>query len=209
MLIGYASIGFAILFIVILILLHFLEPEFDPSWRMISEYEIGRFGWLMRIAFFCWGASVISLIILIWAPLGAQGGMIGRGWFLLIGVALFGAGIFKTNAITDSTPGLTNTLHALCGAIVILTFPIAATLVVSSLLRSHSWLPGQGLLIFATVFAWVGLIAYFSSIIVSRILDPSAGRVGPKVYQGWPNRFLAVTYILWLIIVAGNALRFL
>ncbi len=25
-------------------LLHRLEPEFDPSWRMLSEYSLGRYG---------------------------------------------------------------------------------------------------------------------------------------------------------------------
>jgi len=29
---------------------------------MISEYAIGRYGWLMKLAFFCWGASVLALL---------------------------------------------------------------------------------------------------------------------------------------------------
>jgi len=65
MLIEYLSIVFAIVFLFLLLLLHFLKREFDPSWRMISEYEIGHFGWLMRLAFFCWGASVLLLLIAI------------------------------------------------------------------------------------------------------------------------------------------------
>ena len=31
--------------------LHLLEPEFNPSWRFLSQYELGEFGWLMRLAF--------------------------------------------------------------------------------------------------------------------------------------------------------------
>ena len=45
---------FSTTFIAILFLLHFLEPEFDPSWRMISEYELGR--WRSSV-----GASVCLL----------------------------------------------------------------------------------------------------------------------------------------------------
>jgi hypothetical protein len=41
--------------------LHLIKPEFDPSWRLISEYEVGRFGWLMTLAFVCWGGSVLTL----------------------------------------------------------------------------------------------------------------------------------------------------
>ncbi|HVN81339.1 MAG TPA: DUF998 domain-containing protein [Terriglobia bacterium] len=205
----YATIVFAAIFFAILILLHFLKREFDPTWRMISEYEIGRFGWMMRIAFFCWGASTLALLITIWPSLGSISGTISRGWLVLIVIAQFGAGIFKTNPITETAPNPTNTLHTLFGMIVILTFPIVASLAVHSLLQNDIWLPSQGQLIFGTVLVWIGLIAYFASIIISRIIDPSVERVGPKVYQGWPNRFMAATYVIWLILIAGNALRFL
>ena len=62
--------GCAALFAVLLISLHFLEPEFEPLWRMISEYETGAVGWLMRIAFFAWGASVLLLTSALWARYG-------------------------------------------------------------------------------------------------------------------------------------------
>ena len=39
----------------------------------------------------------------------------------------------------DDTSSLVNTVHKLCGAIVILTFPIAAALAVISLLHEPSW----------------------------------------------------------------------
>jgi len=65
------------------------------------------------------------------------GGKIGRWWLLLIGMALFSAGIFNTNAITDDIQSTANTLHTLSGAIVIFTFPIAASLTVRSLTRNQ------------------------------------------------------------------------
>ncbi len=210
---AYTSIGFAAIFLVILFLLHFLKPELDPSWRMISEYEIGRFGWMMRLAFFSWGASVLALLITIWPSLQPISGTISRWWFVLIVIALFGAGIFKTNPITDNTPSRINTIHTICGAIVILTFPVAATLAVRSLLHNPLWSVSQGQLILGTVLAWIGVVAYFASIIISGIIHPSAvrkpsaDRDWPHVYQGWPNRFMVVTYIIWLIIVAETALR--
>ena len=206
---GYVSIGLALAFLSLLLLLHFLKPELDPSWRMISEYEIGRFGWMMRLAFFCWGASLAALLVTIWPSLHSTSGTISRWWLLLIAMALFGAGIFKTNPITDRTPSWVNTLHTLCGSIVILTFPIAATLAVSGLLHGRSWSMYQGSLIPGTVLVWIGVVAFFASIIVARVRDPSAGEPGgPRVYQGWPNRFMVVTYIVWIILAAGLALQF-
>jgi hypothetical protein len=175
---------------------------------MISEYEIGRYGWMMRFAFFCWGVSLLALLNTIWPSLQPISGTISRWWFVLIVMALFGAGIFKTDPITDQTSSRVNTIHKICGTIVILTFPIAATLAVRSLLHNPLWSAYQGLLILGTALVWIGMIAYFASIINARIKDPTAGEAGGlHIDMGWPNRFNVVTYIVWIMIIAGTALR--
>jgi NAD/NADP transhydrogenase beta subunit len=200
---AYLSIALASTFLAILVVLHFLKRELDPSWRMISEYEIGRYGWLMRLAFFCWGASVLALTVAIQSSLQRTSGAVGHWWFVVIAMAMFGAGIFKTNAITDRTPSLVNTLHTLCGVIVILTFPVAATITAYSLLLNPAWSASQGSLIPATALTWVGVVTFFGSIIGARVKNPLAGEAGgPRVYQGWPNRFMVATYALWIVAVA-------
>jgi len=50
-------------FLVLLAALHFIKPEIDPSWRFISVYEIGNYGWIMSIAFLSSAFSNISLFI--------------------------------------------------------------------------------------------------------------------------------------------------
>ena len=202
------AVVFSFTFLVILFLLHFLESDFDPSWRMISEYELGRYGWLMRLAFFCWGSSVLSLLIAIWPALQTMSGKIGRWWLLLIGGALFGAGIFITNAITDPATSTENSLHTLCGAFVILTFPIASALVASSLARNKDWTAPRRHLFWGELLVWLGMFVFFGSISVSKAINPSAGRVGPEVYLGWPNKFMVVAYHIWLIIIGLDVKRF-
>ncbi len=199
------AVIFSATFITILFLLHFLKPELDPSWRMISEYEIGRYGWMMSLAFFCWGSSVLSLLVALWGSLRTIGGKIGYAWLVLIGIALFGAGIFVTNAITDTTPSTANTLHTLCGAFVIMTFPIASSLIVGSLARNEEWGAVKRQQFWVEILVWLSMFAFFGSIIVSTSINPSAGRVGPEVYLGWPNRFMVVVYNVWLITIAANA----
>jgi hypothetical protein len=199
------AIIFSVTFLAILFLLHFLKPELDPSWRMISEYEIGRYGWMMSLAFFCWGSSVLSLLVALRHSLRTIGGKIAYIWLLLIGSALFGAGIFVTNAITDTTVSTANTLHTLCGAFVILTFPIASSLLVGSLAQNEEWSVAQRPVFWVEVLVWLSMFAFFGSIIVSNTINPSAGRVGPEVYLGWPNRFMVVVYNVWLITIAVNA----
>ena len=204
---AYASLVFGSFFLILLTLLHFLKRELDPSWRMISEYEIGRHGWLMRLAFFCWGASVLFGTITIWPSLQTTGGTISRWWLLVIVIFLAGAGIFKTDPITAQTARLTNRLHQLCGAVVILTFPIAATLSSVSLMKNPVWMPARGLLILGIVLVWLGVIIYFATIFLARSKNPKAGEGGSRIYMGWPNRFNVVTYILWLFIVAASAIH--
>lgn len=47
----------------LVVLLHFLESEFDPSWRVLSEYSLGRYGVLMRAAFLAWGTGGIAVAV--------------------------------------------------------------------------------------------------------------------------------------------------
>lgn len=201
------TVVLAAVFLSLLFLLHFLEPEFDPSWRMISEYALGRYGWMMSLAFFCWGGSMLALLVALWPSLKGVGGLIARGWLILIVAALFGAGIFRTNAITEPATSTAHNLHALCGAIVILTFPIVASLISGTLSRNLTWAHARGQLLWATLLVWFGQLAFLGSIIISNAINPAAGRVGPEVYLGWPNRFLVVVYILWLVIVARQVQR--
>ena len=199
------AVVFSAAFLALLFSLHFLEPEFDPSWRMISEYAIGRYGWVMTLAFFCWGTSVLALQVALWPSLRTTSGKIGRWWFALIGLALFGAAIFKTNAIINPTPSTVNDLHRLCGTIVIMTFPIAASLVTGSLVKNQEWTTARHQLRWGRLLVWLGLLAFLGSIIISHAIHPSAGRVGPEVLMGWPNRFMVLVYHLWLIVIALRA----
>ncbi len=194
------TVGLSAAFLVILVLLHFLEPEIDPSRQLISEYETGSIGWMMRLAFFCWGGSVLALLMALWPSKPTIGGVIGRAGMFLIAVALFGAGIFITNAITDTTPSTRNTLHGLSGAIVIFLFPIVASLITGSLARNPEWFAARRRLLWGTLLVWLGFLAFMGPNFVSHGVDP----FGPGLALGWPNRFMVATYAIWLIVVAQS-----
>ncbi len=204
---GRIAAGLTAALLGLLLLLHILEPEFDPSWRMISEYELGQYGWLMSLAFICWSGSVLALIVALRPSLQTSAGKVGFWWFLVIAIAQLGGGVFITDAITDTIKTTTGNLHTLCGVIVILTFPIAATLVAGSLAKNQEWKDAHRGMRWLTLLVWLSLIAYFGSIIVSNLANPSAGRVGPHVLQGWPNRAMVTVYSVWLIYVAVRAAR--
>src|SRR5262245_5633962 len=77
----------------------------------------------------------------------SRSALIGRWWFLAIGVALFGAGIFYPYP----TPNIASYIHGICGVIVIVTSPIAATLYSSGLAHSQDWTASRGRLPWAVL----------------------------------------------------------
>lgn len=192
---------FGLAFIVLLAAMHLLKPEFGPTWRMISEYEIGEFGWMMRLAFFCWAAGFFSLAISLWSLLDRPGGKIGKWWLLIIAIALVGAGLFATQPITDLVRGTVDKLHSTSGAIMIFTFPIASTIIARQLSKLWVMSPAKRPLVWVTALVWVGFLAFFSTIILYS--DQAKTRAySPEVLIGIPNRFMVLTYTAWLITVA-------
>ncbi|TMA97688.1 MAG: DUF998 domain-containing protein [Deltaproteobacteria bacterium] len=103
---AYLSLVSVAAFLVLLIVLYFLEPEFNPP-HLISEYELGRFGFLMSLAFFCLGAGSLFLARALWIDLRTKGDRFGGWWLILAGIAYIGAGIFAP----DPTSIVESRLH--------------------------------------------------------------------------------------------------
>jgi NAD/NADP transhydrogenase beta subunit len=186
------------LFVILLTALHFIEPEFDPSRRLISEYELGRYGWVMSVAFFSLGVGVFATLLSTWDSSTVRRSLVGRSWFLAISAALFGGGIFYPY----TPPTLASYIHGLCGVVVIATFPIAAALYSSGLAHSQAWMRRR--LRWATVFVWVGSLAFAGSTIALGIVSQPADRANPYLLIGWQNRFMILTYASWLMVVAWS-----
>jgi len=197
------SIAFSCGFVLILVVLHFLKPEFNPSWRMISEYAIGKFGWLMRLAFILWSSAIVMLLIALWPTLNSGNEVVGRVWLIVISVALIGASIFRTNPITETRQSLNHTIHQVCGTVVIITFPIASSILGSYLLSSE-YSDYQVLLQISMTLNWLGLGSFIGTIIVSKLINHKVGSDGSKLYMGWQNRFLVLVYISWIIVVMST-----
>ena len=69
----------------LLAVLHVLKPELDPSWHYISEYAIGRHGWIMRGYFVLLAAGLAAVLVAMgsYARTTAVvvGLVLGPGWF--------------------------------------------------------------------------------------------------------------------------------
>jgi Protein of unknown function (DUF998) len=184
-------------FSALLILLHFLKPELDPSWRMISEYEIGRHGWIMRLAFLCWSASFFALT----AALFQQASTVAEVLLAIVGAGTLIAALFAPDPITTRRDSLSRAsrLHSIGGMLVIPVLPLAAVVVGWSISGNPLVASIQHYLLWISFLPWFGLAV--QAIPVFRFgstrLEP-----GPNMHIGWPNRFMVFTYVAWLMIIA-------
>ena len=195
---GYVSVASVIVFLILLVVLYFLEPEFNPP-HVISEYQLGRFGWLMSLAFFCLGSGSLFLARALWPDLRTQGGRFGLAWLLLIGAAYFSAGIFAPNPASI----IESRLHGLSGIVVILSSPIVFTLLSRSLVQTERWSGVSRLLKWATLLVWLGLLSFWVSIAIFRGTAHGSGTIA----IGWTNRLMMATYCTWLATIAWQAIK--
>ena len=190
-------------FIFLLLLLHFIKPELDPSWNFISEYEVGRFGWLMQLAFIAISASCVFLVISLWKHVKIVG-KAGLVMLLISAAGMLIAAIFKTDPLNTPHHQLTQSgnLHQI-GAMLD-QIPFAAILITIALFRKKDWKINRAILIVAMLLVWAGFIYFVASV---RAQFPVDGIFGPTVTVGWQNRLMILTQALWLIVVANEVMK--
>jgi hypothetical membrane protein len=185
--------------------LHAIKPEFEPSWRFISEYAIGPYAWIMQLTFLLWSASCAALAVALVRHVRTLPGKTGVGALLLVAIALALAGIFSQDPVTAAPAEHTThgTLHALASMIGIPGLPIAAILISSSLWRTNpAWSPHRSALMWPAHATWISLlcmVAYLAWAV------PRAGGFTSEVWAGWMNRLVVATYLIWQFAVARVA----
>jgi hypothetical protein len=197
------AFGAAASFLVLILALHVIKPEIDPSWRFISEYAIGNHGWILMLAFFTLAAACVALVVAIRPEVRTIAGRIGLAGLLSMAVGLAIAAVFTTDPITTPPDAMTTTgkLHAFGGSLGI-GMPLANVLVTWTLVRNPRWahvrfsLLLTGGLAIAGTLTFIGALAY---------LVPPGGSFGPDVPVGWPNRFEALAMSMWLMTLAWHA----
>src|SRR5690242_17719797 len=71
-----------------IVALHAIKPEFDPSWRFISEYAIGNYGWIMKVAFLIWAASLVVMALTLRHEVNTRAGKAGVVILFIVAAAL-------------------------------------------------------------------------------------------------------------------------
>lgn len=194
------SIASGASFVLVLGGLHLLEPEFDPTWRFVSEYALGPFGWLMRLAFVLLATSLASASVALAPQVRPVLGYIGLGILGIGGGGLLIAAAFVTDPIATSreAASFSGTMHVL-GASLDYT-PVAALLLSFALGRLPAWQPVRGRLFLAAGVMLALMVAFM-------LLLPRDGQFGPGVFAGLCGRFLLISYLGWLSAVGLHILK--
>ncbi|MFN0037520.1 MAG: DUF998 domain-containing protein [Saprospiraceae bacterium] len=196
--------------LVFLATLHFVSPEFDPSWRMVSEYALGNHKWLISLFFVFWGIGSMSLAFSLWSLATGKLGKLGV-------VLLFISGIGEVlAAVFDAKHGL----HGLAAMLGVPTLPIAALLVSYHLKSKEGWAAHKKPLLLSAHATWFSLVLMVVAMMVMMTgfqaagIEFKEGAEPPKFVPegvialgGYTNRILVIAYLAWLIIVARIFLK--
>jgi hypothetical membrane protein len=194
--------GGAVALLAIVALMHVVKPEMEPSWRFVSEYAIGRMGWLMKLGFLAWAASCLALSHAVRPVMTNAKGRVGAWLLAIVSVALVIAGIFPQDPVT-STPDQATTagmLHGVASMVGIPGIPIAAMLISTGLPADRA----NGAVRLAAHGTWISLalmIGYLAYAV------PRAGGFIPGVYAGWMNRLVVLAYLTWQLVLARRLTR--
>lgn len=185
-----------------LIILHFLSPEFSPSWRMISEYANGRFHWLLTLVFISWAMSSFALVVALW-PLWANAlGKIGLVFLILGGIGQTMGGLFDINHKLHGPAAMIG-IPSLCIAAVILTMALSRRAGISAPPLWSAHLP------WISFALMLGALALFFSALKGAGIDVSSQTSplselpsGVTGYVGWANRLIFAATYIWTTFAA-------
>jgi hypothetical protein len=195
----------AIVFLVILGLLHILRTDLQLTWHVISEYANGPHGWLMALAFASLAVSCASTVLALWPYAEGWGGRIGLVLVTLAAIGLSMAALFPADVVQDPMPPMswTGTMHAVASMLGNPTLMIGMVILAFVLPSLAPWQgSGAALMVFA-VLSWLCFVAMMVGLFV--FLPQGTGGLAALVGLG--NRLLVVAYTAWLIIANWPLLR--
>ncbi|MDX2069553.1 MAG: DUF998 domain-containing protein [Haliscomenobacter sp.] len=188
-----------------LLALHFVSPEFHPSWRMISEYALGKYKGLLSAFFFLWGACTILSGLLLWNVVDSIWASIGVIVLFISGLGAIMGGLFD----------IKHPKHGLSFMLGVPTLPLATLLIGYHLLGQEGWSSYRGILLFSAHTPWISLVLMGGAMALLFSGFKKAGYpMGPDVeapeklpegvipLAGYANRLLVLCYLIWPILVA-------
>lgn len=193
------TIAFCALSIVCLIALHFTSPEFQPSWRMVSEYALGKYKGLLTAFFTLWSLGSFTTCFLLWNQISGTAASVGLILLFISSLGGLMGGLFDAK----------HKLHGLAALLGVPTLPIAAMLI------GYNLSPASSTILLVSHATWIAFLIMAVAMIVMMNGFKKAGiPMGPDAtppdhvpdgviaLAGYANRLLILCNMGWLIAVA-------
>jgi Ni,Fe-hydrogenase I cytochrome b subunit len=168
---------------------------------MISQYALGRHGWVMALFFGAFAAASACLSAALVVRVEALLGRIGLAFLLAAAVGLAMAACFPMDPV--GTPrervSFSGKMHGVA-FLVGVPCQLLAVLLLSVTLHSqasHAPLP----LLTLTAVTWISLALVIAIMLMVGPGKPS-NPDGPERFLGWPNRLFMISYGVWLVVAA-------
>lgn len=197
-----AAMLMALVFVVLLAILHVVRADLEPGWHMISEYAVGRSGWITAGAFFALATSFIALAA---ASFPTARGVLGTLALVALVVAGVGAaigGLFPMDPV-GTPPEQYTTAGRMHGVGFMLGVPgtlLAVTLLTIYLWRRPEWQSAHVMLGATAAAVWLTMIVFG----VSMATLMGRGATGSDFVIGWQNRALVLSWATWVFLIAGH-----
>ncbi len=186
---------------VLLTWLRVLSPEFDPSYRLMSEYALGSYGWVLALTFLCWGVSSWALALAIRSQVRTRAARVGLAFLVVAGCGQALAAVFDIRNDIG---------HNLAGTLGLVGLPVAAVLISQSL--------GQLRLKVLAHLTWISVLLWMASFVLLIVTTlhvngslpaqaPPSLPHGVIGVVGWTNRLQVVVYCAWTAAVAAHSIR--
>jgi hypothetical protein len=187
------------LFTVLLAGLHLVKPELDPTWRFVSEYAVGRAGWMMTLAFISLATSLLAAVVATCRHVRTVVGRIGLVILVVAAVGLLIAAGFETDPINAAADAYTQAgrVHLL-GASLDYS-PVGMLLTGWALSGTPRWRSLRYPLMITAGISLALTVGFIATL-------PDDGQFGPGSYTGLVGRFLLLSYLGWIVVV-GRAFR--
>ncbi len=204
---AYVSLITTLIFLLLLILLHFIKSDINPMWHMVSEYGIGRYGWIMQAAFFCLAFSCVSITAAVWLQTPTISGKIGLALMLVTAIGLIIAGFNVTDPINTPKTEMTaqGHMHALGFMIGVPSMTIGVVLISISLRYNPTLAWARQPLIWSAQVPWISIVLMLLTFAI--LLPKNEGKFGPGVVIGLPNRLWVLGCCIWLLIAASCIIK--
>lgn len=203
------AIGLTVASLALLASLHLLSPEFAPSWRMISEYALGRYGWMLSLMFLAMGMSSWALAAAIWRQVQTTAGKAGLWFLIAAGLGGVMASVFDVSHETG---------HGIAGVLGVIGFPVAALLVSISLGRNERWRGSTGGLLWMANISWISvvLLVVTLAIMTTQMMRITGGHLpqhapeslppGVLPLDGWADRLVVLSNCAWVLLASYKAI---